>query len=70
MEGKLLPFRDDTVIKDDAMLTCVLRVNVQYDEHCEVILSVMLPVFKKLFTGHQLGGKYSNPSEALLAQTK
>ncbi len=56
------------------MLTCVLKPNAQYDEHCEVILSVMLPlickVFKKLFTDHLPGGKYCNPSEALLAQTK
>ena len=67
MKGKLLPFGETTVVKNDALLTALLIPCWQYDYLVVVCLSVLLPALcklaKKIFTDHLPGGRWENVTD-------
>ena len=63
MEGKLLPFGDDTPVNDDCFLDALLEL-YSHDHLVETYLEVILPalakLYEKLYVDHLSGGKFSN----------
>ena len=73
MNGTLLPFGDDTYVKRDKILECLITPSDHDTDACTV-LSVILPAMAKLaqshFRDHLPGGVYDNPSEQMRELTK
>lgn len=66
--GRLLPFGDDTYLKQDKIFESLVTTSEHDDDVC-IKLSVILPAMAKLtqshFSDHLPGGLYKNPNDEL-----
>jgi hypothetical protein len=73
MAGRLLPFGNDTYIKQDKIFESLVTTTEHDGDVC-IILSVILPAMAKLtqshFSDHLPGGLYKNPSDEIREVTK
>ncbi|KAK3107478.1 hypothetical protein FSP39_015416 [Pinctada imbricata] len=72
MTGQSLPFGQNTQVKKDAIYDALIKQS-DFDGDTATILGVILPALakfsKKFFKDHLPGGKFEDPSEAIIAET-